>query len=59
VGEHRLARQLGGGSIPRRRPLGLDQVRGVGIEAEADLAAALLDKRRKPIREGCQRISRP
>jgi hypothetical protein len=60
MGEHRLACQLGGGSVARRRRLGLDQLGGIRIEAEADLAAALLDKRRQPIREGSfQRINRP
>jgi hypothetical protein len=35
------------------------QLRRVGVEAEADLAAALLDKRRQPIGERRQIISRP
>jgi len=45
----------GYGGRPRSAQLG-----GIGVEAEADLAAALFDERRKPIREaGRQRISRP
>jgi hypothetical protein len=33
---------------------------GVGVETEADLAAALLDERRQPIREDpLQAVSRP
>jgi hypothetical protein len=35
------------------------QLRRVGVEAEADLATALLDKRRQPIGERAQIISRP
>jgi hypothetical protein len=35
---------------PRRCPLGAELGR-VGIETEADLAAALFDERREPIRE--------
>jgi hypothetical protein len=31
----------------------------VGVEAEADLAAALFDERREPIGKASQRISRP
>jgi len=52
--------QLGGRRLriarPRPRP---GQLGGVGVEAEADLAAALLYERREPISEGTQRISRP
>jgi hypothetical protein len=40
---------LRGGTRPRS-----DQVGGIGVEAEADLAAALFYERRKPIREGLQ-----
>jgi len=32
--------------------LEIGELRRIGVEAEADLAAALLDERRKPIREG-------
>jgi len=56
----RAGRQLGRRrlGIARRRPRG-GQVSRVGIEAEADLAAALLDERREPIGKASQRISRP
>jgi hypothetical protein len=40
------------------RPLS-GQLRRIGVEAEADLAAALLDERRQPIGKASQRISRP
>jgi hypothetical protein len=52
--------QLGGRRlrIARLRPRP-GQLGGVGVEAEADLAAALLYERREPISEGTQRISRP
>ncbi|HEX5713072.1 MAG TPA: hypothetical protein VFX85_07145 [Solirubrobacterales bacterium] len=43
-----------GGRLPRRGQLGR-----VGVEAEADLTAALLDERRKSIGERGQGISRP
>jgi len=52
--------QLGGwrpgiaGALPLPGQLGR-----VGVEAEADLAAALLDERRQPIGKASQRISRP
>jgi hypothetical protein len=48
-------RRLG---IARARPLP-GQLGRVGVEAEADLAAALLDERRQPIGKASQRISRP
>jgi hypothetical protein len=48
-------RRLGG---PRLRPLP-GQLGRIGVEAEADLAAALFDERRKPIGKASQRISRP
>jgi hypothetical protein len=35
------------------------QLRRVGVETEADLAAALLYERRQPIRKGAQEVSRP
>jgi hypothetical protein len=35
------------------------QLRRIGIEAEADLAATLFDERRKPVRERSPRLSRP
>jgi len=44
--------------IAGARPLPGELCR-VGVEAEADLAAALFDERREPISEGTQRISRP
>jgi len=44
--------------IARLRPLP-GQLGRVGVEAETDLAAALLYERRQPIGEGTQRISRP
>jgi len=38
----------------RSELLGLpEQLRRVGVEAEADLAAAPFDERRQPIGEGC------
>jgi hypothetical protein len=48
-------RRLG---IARPRPLP-GQLGRIGVEAEADLAAALLDERREPIGKASQRISRP
>jgi hypothetical protein len=53
-----------GGGIVALRPASLiglaRQGGGVGVEAEADLTAALLDERRQPIREDpFQAISRP
>jgi len=53
-------RQLGRGRVGfgRGRPLP-GQLGRVGVEAEADLAAALLDERRQPIGKASQRISRP
>jgi hypothetical protein len=62
VGGNRRGRPLGGrrviaGLIGKGVPA---QLRRVGVEAEADLAAALLDKRRQPIGERRrQRVSRP
>jgi len=52
--------RLGGGclGVARARP-GPGQFRRVGVEAEADLAAALLYERREPIGKASQRISRP
>jgi hypothetical protein len=52
--------QLGGRrfGIARLRPLP-SQLGRVGVEAEADLAPALFDERRKPIGKASQRISRP
>jgi hypothetical protein len=49
---YRAGGQLGGGGlrILRRLPLP-GQLGRVGVEAEADLAAALLNERRQPIRE--------
>jgi hypothetical protein len=60
VSQHRVGGQLGGraASLTRRRPLP-GQLGRVGVEAEADLAAALLYQRRQPIGEGRQEISRP
>jgi hypothetical protein len=52
VGGDGRRRQIGGGA----RVAGIDRLRGerrgVRIEAEDDLAAALLYERREPIREG-------
>jgi len=47
-----------GGWIVRRAP-GPSQLGRVGVEAEADLTAALLNERREPIGKWGQRISRP
>jgi hypothetical protein len=58
VGEHRGGGQLGGRGIDGGRPLPGQSGR-VGVEAEADLAAALIDERRQPIGEQRQGISRP
>jgi hypothetical protein len=44
----------GDGRRPRPGQLGR-----VGVEAQADLAAALVDERRQPIGEQLQEISRP
>jgi hypothetical protein len=53
-------RGLGGGKVRgfgRPRP---GQLGGVGVETETDLAAALVDERREPIREARrQGLSRP
>jgi hypothetical protein len=56
----------GGGRQLRRRSPGIvrlrprrDQLGRVGVEAEADLTAALFDERRKPIREGGQGLLSP
>jgi hypothetical protein len=56
----RDGRQLGGGGlgIARLRPLP-GQLGRVGVEAETDLAAALLDEGGEPIGKASQRISRP
>jgi len=35
------------------------QLRRVGVETEADLAAALVDERRQPVRKRSPRLSRP
>jgi hypothetical protein len=59
VGDDSGGRKLGGSAlITRRRPLP-SQFGRVGVEAEADLAAALVYERRKPIGELRQGISRP
>jgi hypothetical protein len=60
VRKNRGGGQLGGlgVSLARRRPLP-GQLGRVGVEAEADLAAALIYQRRQPIGEGLQEISRP
>jgi hypothetical protein len=52
--------QLGGRclGVARARPAP-GQLGRVGVEAETDLAAALLDERREPIGKASQRISRP
>jgi hypothetical protein len=59
VGDDSGARELSGGApiarlLPRPGQLG-----GVGVEAETDLTAALIDERRQPIGELRQEISRP
>ena len=56
----RDGRQLSGRrlGIAGARPLP-GQLGRIGVEAEADLAAALFDERRKPIGKASQRISRP
>jgi hypothetical protein len=48
-----------GGASTRLSP-GPGQLGRVGVEAEADLARALVDERREPIgKRSAQRISRP
>jgi hypothetical protein len=58
--EDRGGRLLGGGSawLVRLGPRA-GKLRRIGVEAEADLAAALVDERREPIGELLQGISRP
>lgn len=51
VGDDRPGRTLGSRGGRNVRPLP-GELRRIGVEAEADLAAALFDERRKPIREG-------
>jgi len=60
VSEDRRGGQLGDRrlGVGRRRPLP-GQPGRIGVEAEADLAAALVYERREPIRERRQEISRP
>lgn len=60
MGDDRGCRPLcsRGAGVNRRAP-GPGQMGRVGVEAEADLAAALLYQRCEPIGEGGQRISRP
>jgi hypothetical protein len=50
---------LGGAGVRGAR-LGprADELRRIGVEAEADLAATLVNERREPIRELLQRVSR-
>jgi hypothetical protein len=58
---------VGGDGAPRRlggrgATVGLDRdprekLRGIGIEPEADLTAALFDERRQPVGEIGQRLS--
>jgi len=57
---HRGGGQLGGRRVGTSglRPLP-GQLGRVGVETETDLAAALINKRRKPIRKQLQEISRP
>ena len=49
--DHRRGRAFGGcgGGNVRRGP---GELRRIRVEAEADLAAALFDERREPVREG-------
>jgi hypothetical protein len=58
MGEHRGGSQLGRRAIAGSRPLN-GQLGRIGVEAEADLTAALIDERRQPIGEQLQEISRP
>jgi hypothetical protein len=60
VGGNRPGRNLGRGPLDGRAEVGPGQLRGVGVEPETDLAAALFDERRKPVREGnsAQTLSR-
>jgi hypothetical protein len=60
VGDDRRGGQLGGRrrGAARRCPRPVE-LGGVGVETEADLAAALVYERRQPIRELRQEISRP
>jgi hypothetical protein len=56
----RGSRQLCGRRLVIARARSLPgQLGRVGVEAEADLAAALFDERRQPIGKASQRISRP
>jgi hypothetical protein len=50
VSGDRGGRQLGGRCVGIARPI-LAQLGRVGVEAEADLTAALFDERRESIRE--------
>jgi len=59
VGDDSGGRLLGGGNVRSDRQPRPGQMGGVGVEAEADLAAALFDERRQPIRKARQGISRP
>jgi hypothetical protein len=54
--DHRCGGELGGGLLAPARPRP-GQLGRVGVEAEADLAAALIDERREPIGETDQEIS--
>jgi hypothetical protein len=56
--DHRGRSQIGRGLDGDRRPLP-GQLGRVGVEAEADLTAALSNQRRQPIRKRRQEISRP
>jgi hypothetical protein len=55
----RGGRQLGGVGTGTAGPPLPGQLRRVGVETEADLAAALLDERRQPIRERSQELLSP
>jgi hypothetical protein len=60
VGDHRSSGKLGRQRPGAGRRLPLPGQPGrIGVEAEADLAAALVYERRKPIGEQRQGISRP
>ena len=52
VGGDGTGRQLGRRALDRGPEVGPGQLRRVGVETEADLAAALFDERRQPVREG-------
>jgi hypothetical protein len=59
-----VRKDRGAGALRRATPILLagacSEPGRIGVQAEADLAAALVDERREPIREGLfQTVSRP